>query len=326
MMQGCDTLLMVGSSFPYTRVAARAGPGARRADRPRRPQLGIRYPMEVNLVGDARDTLRALIPLLERKADRSWQEELEGEVDRWWRILADRAGEQAADPLNPLKVFHELSPRLPDGCDHHRRLRLGHQLVGAPPALPPRHARRALRARWPRWAPRCPYALAAKFVLPRPAGDRGRGRRRDADERHQRADRRGQAPPTAGATRASSCSCSTTATSTRSRGSSACWPATPSSRPRQVDSRTSPTRATPSCSGFKGIRVDSPEAVGPAWDEALAADVPVVLRGGDRPRGPAAAAAHRVRAGEEPGQGARGPRSGAGRSSARRSRASSPSS
>jgi pyruvate dehydrogenase (quinone) len=60
--------------------------------------------MERNLVGDARDTLQALIPLLERKADRSWQEKIAGDVERWWRLLDDRA-ELAADPLNPLKVL-----------------------------------------------------------------------------------------------------------------------------------------------------------------------------------------------------------------------------
>ena len=53
--------------------------------------LGMRYPMEVNLVGDARDTLRALLPLLERKADRSWRDQIEGGVARWWRILEDQA-------------------------------------------------------------------------------------------------------------------------------------------------------------------------------------------------------------------------------------------
>jgi pyruvate dehydrogenase (quinone) len=77
--------------------------------------LGIRYPMEVNLVGDSKETLRALIPHLRRKEDRSWREKIEGEVSRWWQILENRAM-QDAQPLNPQRVFHELSPRLPERC------------------------------------------------------------------------------------------------------------------------------------------------------------------------------------------------------------------
>jgi pyruvate dehydrogenase (quinone) len=73
----------------------------------------MRYPTEVNLVGDAADTLRALLPLLRRKEDRSWREDIERSVDRWWRILDDRA-HQRAHPINPQLVFHELSDRLPD--------------------------------------------------------------------------------------------------------------------------------------------------------------------------------------------------------------------
>jgi pyruvate dehydrogenase (quinone) len=71
--------------------------------------------MEVNLVGDAKETLGTLIPHLRRKEDRSWQEGIEENVERWWRILGERAMEDA-EPLNPQRVFHELSSRLPEGC------------------------------------------------------------------------------------------------------------------------------------------------------------------------------------------------------------------
>ena len=65
LMKECDTLLMVGSSFPYSEFLPEGGPGARRADRHRRPACSaLRYPMEVNLVGDSAETLRALLPLL----------------------------------------------------------------------------------------------------------------------------------------------------------------------------------------------------------------------------------------------------------------------
>jgi len=77
--------------------------------------LGIRYPMDVNLQGDSRDTLRELIPLLKRKEDRSWQEKIIKEMDRWWRVLEARA-HNTADPLNPQYVYWELSKRLPDNC------------------------------------------------------------------------------------------------------------------------------------------------------------------------------------------------------------------
>jgi len=77
--------------------------------------LGIRYPMEVNVIGDSKKTLRALIPYLRRKEDRSWREKIEKDVSRWWEILENQAM-QGAEPLNPQRVFHELSPRLPDRC------------------------------------------------------------------------------------------------------------------------------------------------------------------------------------------------------------------
>jgi pyruvate dehydrogenase (quinone) len=115
LMEGCDTLLMVGSSFPYSEWLPE--PGQARGvqiDLDAR-LIGTRYPMEVLLVGDAAETLRALVPLLRRKADRSWREQIEANVARWWRTLDEQA-HIPADPINPQLVFHELSPRLPEGC------------------------------------------------------------------------------------------------------------------------------------------------------------------------------------------------------------------
>src|SRR5919199_3425122 len=113
MVMGCDTLLMIGSSFPYAEWLPEPGKvNAIEIDIDAR-LIGIRLPNTVNLVGDSADTLRELIPHLERKQDRSWREQIEHEVERWWEILAERAMDDA-DPLNPLRVFHELSPRLPD--------------------------------------------------------------------------------------------------------------------------------------------------------------------------------------------------------------------
>jgi pyruvate dehydrogenase (quinone) len=164
LMEGCDTLLMVGSSFPYSEWLPEEGQARGvQVDIDGR-KLGIRYPMEVNLVGDSRETLRALLPQLERKQDRSWREGIEEGVARWWRILEERAL-QDADPLNPQRVFHELSPRLPDGCI----------LTGDSGSATNWWARQlklrkgmkaALSGTLATMGPGVPYAIGAKFAFP----------------------------------------------------------------------------------------------------------------------------------------------------------------
>jgi pyruvate dehydrogenase (quinone) len=113
MMRGADTLLTVGSSFPYTQFMPEFGQ-ARAVQIDLDPgMIGMRYPYEVNLVGDAATTLRALLPLLVPNDDRSWRESIESDVARWWETMAMQAGVEA-DPVNPMRLFAELSPRLPD--------------------------------------------------------------------------------------------------------------------------------------------------------------------------------------------------------------------
>ena len=115
LMQGCDTLLMVGSTFPYAEFLPEEGQArAVQIDLEAR-NVGIRYPTEVNLIGDAAQVLRALLPRLVRKSDRSWRNKIEASVARWWKDLEDKAME-SANPINPQRVFWELSPRLPDRC------------------------------------------------------------------------------------------------------------------------------------------------------------------------------------------------------------------
>src|SRR5437764_9927385 len=87
LMQDCDTLLMVGSSFPYSEFLPEEGKARGVQIDVDGRMLGIRYPMEVNLVGDSAETLRALLPKLERKRDRSWREQIEGEVHNWWQLM-----------------------------------------------------------------------------------------------------------------------------------------------------------------------------------------------------------------------------------------------
>ncbi|MGI8660226.1 MAG: thiamine pyrophosphate-requiring protein [Thermoleophilaceae bacterium] len=164
LMEGCDTFLMIGSSFPYAEWLPE--PGSARGiqiDIDAR-LIGMRYPTEVNLVGDAAETLRALLPLLERKQDRSWRSAIEEGVERWWRVLDDRA-HQSANPVNPQLVFHELSERVPDRAiltsdsgsgtnwwARHVRMRAGMDA--------------ALSGTLATMCPAVPYALAAKLAFP----------------------------------------------------------------------------------------------------------------------------------------------------------------
>jgi pyruvate dehydrogenase (quinone) len=113
LMNECDTLLMIGSGFPYSEFLPPEG-AARGVQIDIEPgMLSIRYPMEVNLVGDSAETLRALLPFLHDKSDRSWRGSIEGWMRDWWKKLEARAKEPA-NPINPQRVTWELSPRLPE--------------------------------------------------------------------------------------------------------------------------------------------------------------------------------------------------------------------
>jgi pyruvate dehydrogenase (quinone) len=115
LMQGCDTLLTVGSSFPYSQFLPEFGQ-ARAVQIDADPtMIGMRYPYEVNLVGDAGATLRELTPYLVQKEDRSWRAGIEENVQRWWEVMA-AAAQVEADPVNPQRLFSEFSERLPDDC------------------------------------------------------------------------------------------------------------------------------------------------------------------------------------------------------------------
>ncbi|GAW68023.1 pyruvate decarboxylase [Geoanaerobacter pelophilus] len=115
MMMECDTLLMVGSGFPYAEFLPKEGQARGVQIDLSARMLGLRYPMEVNLQGDSLLTLRALIPLLEHKSDRGWRQGIEKNVREWWEIMQARAM-LSANPINPQRLFWELSSRLPDNC------------------------------------------------------------------------------------------------------------------------------------------------------------------------------------------------------------------
>jgi pyruvate dehydrogenase (quinone) len=184
MMEHCDTLLMVGTKFPYAEWLPKEGQArAVQIDLHGR-MIGIRYPLDVGLVGDARETLRALIPLLQRKVDRSWRERIEQEVAEWWRVVEDRALLHG-DPMNPQRVVWELSKRLPEDA-----------ILTADSGSATNWWARQLKLKRGNLAtlsgtlatmgPGVPYAIAAKFAFPgtkccapiRPRSSRSRSIRR----------------------------------------------------------------------------------------------------------------------------------------------------
>jgi pyruvate dehydrogenase (quinone) len=272
MMQECDTLLMVGSSFPYSEFLPEEGKARGVQIDHDGKMIGIRYPMEVNLIGDSAETLRALIPRLQRKADRSWREKIEGEVSEWWNLIDHRA-ELEANPINPQLVFRELSKRLPDGAIissdsgssanwYARDIKLRKGMMAS------------LSGTLATMGPGVPYAIAAKFAYPsRPVlalvGD-GAMQMNGINElitiakyRHQWADQR----------------LIVLVLNNRDLNQVTWEQRAMEGDPKFEGSQDLPDFPCASYAemlGLKGIRVDSPERVGLAWDEALASDRPVV--------------------------------------------------
>ena len=115
LMMECDTFLMLGSGFPYSEFLPKEGQ-ARGVQVDIDPGMqSIRFPSEVNLTGDVKATLEALLPLLHQKTDGSWRERIARWKADWEETLHDRAM-VAANPVNPQRIFTELSPRIPDGA------------------------------------------------------------------------------------------------------------------------------------------------------------------------------------------------------------------
>jgi pyruvate dehydrogenase (quinone) len=164
LMTGCDTLLMVGSSFPYSEFLPAEGQARGVQIDVDGRMIGIRYPMESHLIGDARATLQELIPLLEPKPNRSWRDEVEQNTAAWWQLIEERALAEA-DPINPQRVFSEASKRLPDWS-----------IIAADSGSAANWFARDLRLRRGMMAslsgnlatmgPAVPYAIAAKFAHP----------------------------------------------------------------------------------------------------------------------------------------------------------------
>jgi len=168
LMNECDTFLMIGSSFPYSEFLPQ--PGKARGvqiDLDGR-MLNIRYPMELGLIGDAKATLEELTPLLHHKTDRAWREQIEGEVSEWWRLMEERAL-QDADPINPQRLFWELNKHLPDDAILSSDSGSAANWFARDLKLKPSHLA-SLSGTLATMGPGVPYAIAAKFAYPnRPA-------------------------------------------------------------------------------------------------------------------------------------------------------------
>ena len=164
LMRDCDTLLIVGSNFPYTQFLPDFGQArAVQIDLDGR-FIGMRYPTEVNLVGDSAATLRALLPKLTGKPDRSWRETIEKNVASWWDTV-DKEAAVEADPVNPMTIVSELSRRIPENAIvtadsgsstnwYARNLRIRGDIRGS------------LSGTLATMGPGVPYAIGAKFAHP----------------------------------------------------------------------------------------------------------------------------------------------------------------
>ncbi|OXM60584.1 thiamine pyrophosphate-requiring protein [Amycolatopsis vastitatis] len=164
MMRDCDTLLIVGSNFPYSQFLPDFGQArAVQIDLDGR-FIGMRYPTEVNLVGDSAATLRALLPRLKSKPDRSWRETIEKNVASWWDTV-DKEAAVDADPVNPMAIVNELSKRIPENAIvtadsgsstnwYARNLRMRGDMRGS------------LSGTLATMGPGVPYAIGAKFAHP----------------------------------------------------------------------------------------------------------------------------------------------------------------
>ncbi len=167
LMMGCDTLLTVGSSFPYTQFMPQLDQARAVQIDADGAMIGMRYPYEVNIVADAQSALRALIPLLQHKSDRSWRNKIEHNVARWWDAVEREAMVEPADAgmVNPMRVVWELSQQIPlnsivtsdSGSAanwYARDLRIRGEMKGS------------LSGNLATMGPGVPYAIGAKFGHP----------------------------------------------------------------------------------------------------------------------------------------------------------------
>jgi pyruvate dehydrogenase (quinone) len=275
MIEGCDTLLMVGTSFPYTEWLPKQGQAKCVEIDIDGSLIGVRYPNDVSLVGDAKDTLAALLPRLERKKNRDWREKIELEIAAWWKVLDDRA-HQKGDPVNPQLVFFELNSRLPDNTimtsDSGSATNWWARQVVMRGQM-----RSSLSGTLATMVPGVPYAIGAKFAFPeRPVvaftGD-GAFEMLGMNELltvRRYADQLLSKNPTLIFAVLVNRDLNQVSFEQRAMAGD----------PKNPETQTVPYVPAAEFArlmGFEGIEVNRPEDVGPAWDRAFAADKPVVL-------------------------------------------------
>ena len=276
LMTECDTLLMVGSGFPYSEFLPKEGQARGVQIDLKADMLSLRFPMEVNLVGDSAETLRALLPLLNARHDTAWRERIAQWNDEWRDTLAARAAASASPGrgVNPQRAFTELSPRLHDdviltsdsgSCAnwYARDLTMRRGMMGS------------LSGGLASMGAAVPYAIAAKFAYPlRPVialvGDGAMQMNNMAELITVSKYWRTWADPR--------WICMVLNNEDLNQVT---W----EQRVMEGDPKFDASQQIPNVPysrfatllGLKGIYVDDPAQLGAAWDEALASDRPVVL-------------------------------------------------
>jgi pyruvate dehydrogenase (quinone) len=273
MMMGCDTLLMIGTTYPYAQFLPKEGQARGVQIDIDGRNLSLRYPMELNLIGDSTETLRALIPYLQRKTDRSWREKIEADYHDWWKVVEARCMEKA-DPLNPERVFWELSKRLPDNAIltgdagtatnwYGRIIKMRRGMMGS------------LSGSLATMGPAVPYAIAAKFAYPDRipialTGDGAMQMNGLAEMITVKKYWKKWSDPRLIFMVLNNRDLNQVTWEMRIESGNPKLPST-------QDLPDFPYAGYADSLGLKGIRVDRPEDVGAAWDAALSADRPVIF-------------------------------------------------
>jgi len=273
MMRDCDTLLIVGSNFPYSQFLPKYGQARAVQIDIDGTAIGMRYPTELNIVADAATALDNLIPLLARNDDRSWQETIEKNVARWWETM-QRQANLSAKPSNPMRIAWELSERLPSNA-----------IVTADSGSSTNWYARCLKFRegmrgslsgtLATMGPAVPYAIGAKFAHPdRPVialvGDGAMQMNGLAELLTIRRYRDLWSDQRLIVCIFHNNDLNQVTWELRAMGGA----------PKFEESQSLPDVSYADVArsmGLRAIAVDTDDAIGPAWDEALAADEPTVL-------------------------------------------------
>ncbi|MGY4647229.1 thiamine pyrophosphate-requiring protein [Mycobacterium sp. URHB0021] len=273
LMRDCDTLLIVGSNFPYSQFMPKYGQARAIQVDIDGTSIGMRYPTELNIVADAAATLDELIPLLQRKHDRSWRDTIEENVGRWWETI-ERQSKLSAKPVNPMRIAWELSERLPSDA-----------IVTADSGSSTNWYARCLRFRdgvrgslsgtLATMGPAVPYAIGAKFAHPdRPViamvGDGAMQMNGLAELLTIRRYRDLWPDPRLIVCVFHNNDLNQVTWELRAMGGS----------PKFVESQSLPDVSYADIArtmGLHAMAVDTEEAIGAAWEQALAADGPTVL-------------------------------------------------